>query len=369
MHAVHPKGHIRVRRAFTLLELLVVVAIIGILASLLLPAIQKTMVKARQTWCASNLRQLGIGLASFAHDHQNAYPQQLPFSAGGANEATRSNLFLQGRFTITAAAYSVLSNELGNPKVLGCPATRRHPTNFARIAPLDLGYALAMNVTAGDALAALAIDRNVDLARSAPLTNRTSARVAEVVWTPERHGNRGNALFADSHVELRANLPVPVAFSGRGPGPSTGPGTSGNGNYGGGTGNRNPNPTGGGNGNLAPNRDPKPPAAPPGSPPTGKPGGRSPTSATGAHWSVPTAPTPVAGSSDVAGSRAATLPTLPAPTGGASFGGGSDGGGDSDETLSARIRRSLLWLFLVIFLVGIGAVLFHAWQRYRALQS
>lgn len=348
-----------------------VIAIIGILAALLLPAIQKTLTKARQTWCASNLRQLGIGLASFAHDHQNAYPQQLPIAAGGAYEATRSNLFLEGRFTVTAAAFGVLSNELGSPKVLGCPATKRRPTNFTRIAPLDLGYALAMNVPAGDAVAALAIDRNVDLSRSAPLTNRTSVRAATVVWTPERHGNRGNTLFADSHVELRANLPLPPAFSGsgptRGPGPSAGPGSFGNGNYGGGTGNRDPNPAGGGNGNGAPSRGPKAPSAPPGSPPAGKPGGRPPATAAGAHWSVPTTPAPAPDASAVVAARAAASPAQPNLTANSNL-GGYEGGGDSDETLSARIRRSLLWLFLVIFLVGLGAVLFHAWQRYRALQ-
>ena len=74
------------RRAFTLLELLVVMAIIAVLAALLLPALQGGYVKARQTWCASNLREVGLVFHSFAHEHDSVFPHQVAVARGGSRE-------------------------------------------------------------------------------------------------------------------------------------------------------------------------------------------------------------------------------------------------------------------------------------------
>src|SRR5687768_14611925 len=60
--------------AFTLFELLVVVAIVGLLAGLLLPALARSREAARRAVCASNLRQVCIAAECYADDHRTRYP-------------------------------------------------------------------------------------------------------------------------------------------------------------------------------------------------------------------------------------------------------------------------------------------------------
>ncbi len=61
------------RRAFTLTELLVVFAIIGVLLSVTLPAVQAAREAARRLYCQSNIRQIGTALQSF-QSARRAFP-------------------------------------------------------------------------------------------------------------------------------------------------------------------------------------------------------------------------------------------------------------------------------------------------------
>src|SRR5258706_8919141 len=66
---------LRPARAFTLVELLVVIGIIALLISILMPALSAAKERANRIKCASNLRQIGQGLLLYAGDNRGVYPR------------------------------------------------------------------------------------------------------------------------------------------------------------------------------------------------------------------------------------------------------------------------------------------------------
>ena len=62
---------------FSLIELLVVVAIIAILAAMLLPVLSRAKAKAQGTGCLNNLHQMTLARTMYAHDHDDAVPLNL----------------------------------------------------------------------------------------------------------------------------------------------------------------------------------------------------------------------------------------------------------------------------------------------------
>ena len=69
----------RKRLGFTLVELLVTIAIIAILAALLTPVVGKMIERARESTCVSNLKQLSVGAALYCGDHDGAFPDSTDY--------------------------------------------------------------------------------------------------------------------------------------------------------------------------------------------------------------------------------------------------------------------------------------------------
>src|SRR5947209_19055022 len=64
----------RLRCGFTLVELLVVVAIIALLAGILFPVFAQAREKGRQNYCLANLLQMGAAMMLYTEDHDGFYP-------------------------------------------------------------------------------------------------------------------------------------------------------------------------------------------------------------------------------------------------------------------------------------------------------
>jgi len=89
-------------RGFTLVELLIVMAIIGVLMSLLLPAVTYMMKRAERLSCQNNIRQLALAISMYAEEHNGNYPSKSGRRPPASpDEASQALGLLYGRFGIT----------------------------------------------------------------------------------------------------------------------------------------------------------------------------------------------------------------------------------------------------------------------------
>jgi prepilin-type N-terminal cleavage/methylation domain-containing protein/prepilin-type processing-associated H-X9-DG protein len=201
-------------RAFTLVELLVVMAIIGLLAALLLPALSGGKLEAKRVLCENNLQQQGLAFQLFAHDHNSKFPMQVSADEGGAQEFVQNGYRVNGQFFFSFRIFQTLSNELVTPDLLICPADTRLPaTKFSQLQNSNLSYFVNAEADYFKPASILAGDRNL---ASNTFSNPSILHDGDGIrlrWTQELHGFKGNVLFADGHVEKWSDLELITSAS------------------------------------------------------------------------------------------------------------------------------------------------------------
>jgi competence protein ComGC len=124
------------KKAFTLVELLVVIGTIAVLGAMLLPAFASTKGNSQKITCLNNLKQVGLAFRVWEGNHGSRYPMQVAAVSGGANDylshnsgTATPNAPCCGYTLVPGIAFIVMSNELSTPKVLFCPSDNIHTAN------------------------------------------------------------------------------------------------------------------------------------------------------------------------------------------------------------------------------------------------
>jgi type II secretory pathway pseudopilin PulG len=242
--------------AFTLVELLVVLAMVLLLAARLLPALAGIKTPAERLVCARNLKQVGQAFNVWAPAYADRYPMQVPASQGGPPNASTFQTSLASGVgktrTISPNAafmhqvFGVMSNQLSTPKTVICPADEREATtNFyfaanhssaANSFPAEfnnnyISYFVGLDASQGFPQMLLSGDRNIYYTQGGSTTLPTQypgngygyaaqngaggsyvlgtnwvAGTETPCWTIKMHQTRGNALLPDGSVQQLTSL-------------------------------------------------------------------------------------------------------------------------------------------------------------------
>lgn len=205
---------------FTIVELLVVVAIIAILASLLLPTLSKAKAKGQQVSCLNNLKQLNLCWTMYADDNDGRLaPNNVK---PGRVEESSADSWVTGNARFETNTLNIENGKLfkynRSAGIYRCPADRSHVTRLKNLLRTR-SYSISTGIAHENAQRSLKYVRNFsDLTE--PMPAKASVFIDEDAYSIQdgamgieprealywnlpssRHANAGTLTFADGHAE------------------------------------------------------------------------------------------------------------------------------------------------------------------------
>ena len=189
----------------TLIEALIVVAVLSLLVAVMLPALARPRGCTYRNNCVNNLKMIGLCFRQWALDNDDKFPMQVSTNSGGAMEWAR-----QG---IAWPVFQVMSNELNTPKILICPQesdTNRYVAwNFASPGSQgsfsnnqSLSYFVGMDADETQPQMFLTGDSNLEIGGGRVLSGLVTLLTNRPVgWSAARHVRQGNVGLSDGSVQ------------------------------------------------------------------------------------------------------------------------------------------------------------------------
>lgn len=168
--------------AFTLIELLVTITIVGMLATLLVPAVGKLEDRARTAQCANHLQVIGVAVQEYANDNDNRFPtiEAMP------SNPVYSSSDNAGTLLSTLGPYGVTK------ATVQCPSDLRHHNYFAQEGSSYMWYPIV----------------DGEMTSNPKIYTFRGTRVPRSAWIRictdydgTLHAGHSNRLYADGHVK------------------------------------------------------------------------------------------------------------------------------------------------------------------------